>query len=158
MAGVERVEIPEPTKVAEKGSTLIIDVQVPHSLVWLAPFEVDDLIRVGGDRDGGYLVPEAVMREADVLISMGLGATGSSRRTPALLNPALRIHVYDHTVSEKLFKRQYIAEMAAFLTSARLGWAKVQRRRQRLRDYRAFFGKKRRTSGSGSTIVWTTNR
>lgn len=36
------------TKVDYKGSNLVLDVQVPHFLAGLAPFEVEDLIRVGG--------------------------------------------------------------------------------------------------------------
>jgi hypothetical protein len=49
------------------------------------------------------------------------------------------VHVYDHTVSEKLFARQYIGEVAALLTG-KAGWTNVKRRRQRLLDYRSFFG------------------
>jgi hypothetical protein len=115
-------------------------VQVPAPYAWLAPVEVDGLIRVGGDSDGGYVVPEALLRDADVLVSMGLGANRQFEKDARALNPALRVHVYDHTVSEKLFTRQYIAEMAAFLTG-KVGRAMVRRRRQRLSGYRAFFGK-----------------
>jgi hypothetical protein len=101
---------------------------------------VDDLIRVGGNNDGGYVLPGALLRDADVLISMGLGHNWQFEKDARALNPAIRVHVYDHTVSEKLFKRQYIAEVAALLTG-KVGLANVQRRLRRLRDYRAFFGK-----------------
>lgn len=43
-------------------------------------------------------------------------------------------------MSEGLSRREYIAEVAAFLTG-KVGRAHVLRRRQRLSDYRAFFGK-----------------
>ena len=115
-------------------------VQVPPSLGWLAPIEVDDLIRVGGNSDGGYVLPGALLRDADVLISMGLGYNWQFEKDARVLNPAIRVHVYDHTVSEKLFKREYIAEVAALLTG-KVGRANVQSRRRRVRDYRAFFGK-----------------
>ena len=44
------------------------NVQVPASLSWLAPIEVEGLIRVGGSSDGGYVIPEALLRGADALI------------------------------------------------------------------------------------------
>lgn len=115
-------------------------VQVPTSLSWLAPIEVENLIRVGGESDGGYVLPQELLRNADVLISMGLGYDWQFEKDARLLNPKLRVQVYDHTVSEKLYARQYIAEIAAFLTG-KVTAAKVKRRLQRLRDYRTFFGK-----------------
>ena len=116
------------------------DVQVPASLSWLAPIEVENLIRVGAANDGGYVIPEPLLREADVLISMGLGYSWQFEKDVRVLNPGIRIHVYDHTVSEKLFNKEYIAELAALLTG-KVGRANVQRRRSRVRDYRAWFMK-----------------
>jgi hypothetical protein len=111
---------------------------VPASLGWLAPIAVEGLVRVGGPSDGGYVIPETLLREADVLISMGLGHNWQFEKDARVLNPAMRVHVYDHTVSEKLFNREYLAEVAALLTG-RVGRANVERRR--VRDYRAWFGK-----------------
>jgi hypothetical protein len=125
---------------ADLDNNSMTDVQVPVSLSWLAPIEVEDLIRVGGSSDGGYVIPEALLREADVLISMGLGYNWQFEKDARVLNPAIRVHVYDHTVSEKLFNKEYIAEVAALLTG-KVGRANVQRRRRRVRDYRAWFGK-----------------
>jgi hypothetical protein len=129
----------EQSRCGVKVADISMDVQVPTSLGWLAPIEVEDLIRVGGSSDGGYVIPEALLREADVLISMGLGYNWQFEKDARVLNPAIRVHVYDHTVSEKLFNREYIAEVAALLTG-KVGVAHVKRRRRRLRDYRAFFG------------------
>ncbi len=117
---------------------LTMDVQVPKSLEWLAPVVVEGLIRVGGDSDGGYVIPEPLLCGADVLISMGLGFNWQFEREVRVLNPTILLHVYDHTVSEKVFRRQYLAGVAARLTG-RLGRAALQRRRRRLHDYRAFF-------------------
>ena len=125
---------------ADVDDNSITDVLVPASLSWLAPIEVDGLIRVGGPSDGGYVIPEPLLRGADVLISMGLGHNWQFEKDAHALNPAMRVHVYDHTVSEKLFNREYVAEVAALLTG-KVDRAHVQRRRRRLRDYRAWFGK-----------------
>jgi hypothetical protein len=118
----------------------VIDVQVPPSLSWLAPVEIEGLTRIGGAGDGGYVVPEALVRDADVLISMGLGPNWQFEKDVRRMNPAMTVHVYDHTVSEKLFTRQYLAEIAALLVG-KVGRAQVQRRRRRVQDYREFFGR-----------------
>jgi hypothetical protein len=113
-------------------------VRIPPALAWLAPVEVEGLIRVGGMADGGYVVPEALLRDAEVLISMGLGHNWQFEREARGLNPAMQVHVYDHTVSENRFTRDYIAEVAAFLIG-RQTWNNVRRRGRRRTDYRAFF-------------------
>jgi hypothetical protein len=115
------------------------DVKIPSSLGWLAPIEVEGLIRVGGPSDGGYVLPGALLRDADVLISMGLGHNWQFEKDARVLNPPIRIHVYDHTVSEKLFARQHFTELLA-LVMGKVGRENVRRRRHRLNDYRAFFG------------------
>jgi hypothetical protein len=120
--------------------TAIEDATIPPALAWVAPIEVDRLVRLGGDNDGGYVVPEEFVRKAKALVSLGVGSSWQFEKDARTLNPSLRIHAYDHTVSAKLFARQYVAEIAAFLTG-KVEFAKVRRRRQRLRDYRSFFGR-----------------
>jgi len=124
---------------ADLDNNAMTDIQVPAALWWLAPIEVEGLVRVGGPSDGGYVLPEALLRDADALISMGLGHNWQFEKDARALNPAMRVHVYDHTVSEKLFNREYFAEVAALLTG-KAGTANVERRRRRVRDYRAWFG------------------
>jgi hypothetical protein len=43
-------------------------VHVPSSLWWLAPIEVEGLISVGSNSDGGYVLPGSLLRDADVMI------------------------------------------------------------------------------------------
>ena len=117
-----------------------VQITVPPSLSWLAPVEVENLIRVGGESDGGYVVPRELICDADALISMGLGPNWEFEKVVRVLNPTIRVQVYDHTVSEKVFARQYILGIAAFLTG-KLSGEKLQSRRRRLRDYRTFFGR-----------------
>ncbi|WP_291984371.1 hypothetical protein [Luteitalea sp.] len=116
-----------------------LHVRIPESLSWLAPLEVDGLIRVGGEADGGYVVPAGLLRNAEVLVSMGLGHNWQFEKDVKALNRGVRIHVYDHTVSDRLFARQLLAEVAG-LVAGRTSLATVRRRRLRLNDYRAFFG------------------
>lgn len=112
---------------------------LPASLGWLAPAQVNSLVRVGSDGDGGYVVPEDLLRQADVLISMGVGANWEFEKGVRALNPSILIHAYDHTVSARTFTRQYFLEIAAFLLG-KVTFARVRHRRRRLIDYRRFFG------------------
>ncbi|TFH27973.1 MAG: hypothetical protein E4H00_09085 [Myxococcales bacterium] len=65
---------------------------------------MDELIRVGGNSDGGHVLPGALLRDADALISMGLGHNWQFEKDARVLAPAIRVHAYDHVVSEKIFK------------------------------------------------------
>lgn len=125
---------------AKPGVDSMMNVTVPASLSWLAPIEVDGLVRVGAQNDGGYVLPEMLLRNADVLVSMGLGHNWQFGKAARALNPALRLQVYDHTVSEKVFNREFLGALAAFV-AGQVDWAYVQRRRHRLQDYRSWFGK-----------------
>ena len=51
-------------------------LHVPSALACLAPVEVESLIRVGGDSDGGYVVPEGLIcKKSSVLGHMADGRT-----------------------------------------------------------------------------------
>jgi hypothetical protein len=129
--------------MSQTTSKLAVDarhVPVPASLAWLAPLIVDGLARVGGTNDGGYVIPVDLLKQADVLITMGLGPNWQFEKDARALNSRLRIDVYDHTVSDKLFARQWLAGVAA-LVVGKTGFEIVRRRRRRLQDYRAFFGR-----------------
>jgi hypothetical protein len=106
---------------------------------WLAPVIVDDLIRLGGPADGGYIVPGSIIAASDCLISLGLGFNWQFEIDFHALHPNAPIYVYDHSRSEAEFQREYREHLA----SAALGqtpWSAVQRCRQRLESYRALFG------------------
>lgn len=71
------------------GNIPVTDVLVPPSLGWLAPLEVDDLIRVAGSSDGGYVIPKALLRDADALISMGHWYNWQFEEDARILNPSI---------------------------------------------------------------------
>jgi hypothetical protein len=70
----------------------------------LRPVVCDSLQRLGAPHDGGYVVPVEAIRQASTLLSFGLAMEWSFEREAALLNPALRIEVYDHTVTRAMFR------------------------------------------------------
>ena len=70
-------------------------VKLPSTLLWLCPVKVDDLIRIGRNQDGGYIVPKSVVDYADGLLSLGLGDDWSFDESWHELKPNDPIHMYD---------------------------------------------------------------
>jgi hypothetical protein len=63
-----------------------------------------DLVRLGSDADGGYVVSLGDVRRSDLLLSFGLGDDWSFERGFHALSP-VPIHAYDGSVNRKLFYR-----------------------------------------------------
>lgn len=103
------------------------------SLRFLAPQSVEDLIRVGGEGDGGYVIPESILREADSLLSMGLSDNWSFDKQFLARNPSLTIHAYDHTISRAFFRKKSLRALG------RLSFKKVLRFMRLVSAYDAFF-------------------
>ena len=69
--------------------------KLPPTLLWLCPVKVNDLIRIGRNRDGGYIVPKSVVDYADGVLSLGLGDDWSFDESWHSLKPNDPIHMYD---------------------------------------------------------------
>lgn len=82
---------------------------LPVSLRELNPLVVDDLIRCGDERDGGYVVPASSITAIDALVSFGLGHNWSFEEHAVWLNPCLIVHVYDHSVTERAYLDRFLA-------------------------------------------------
>jgi hypothetical protein len=78
---------------------IIIENKLPAHLNWLCPVQAPDLIRLGDLMDGGYIVPRAVIDQADGLLSLGLGDNWSFDAAWHSLKPQDAIHMYDGTVN-----------------------------------------------------------
>jgi hypothetical protein len=83
-------------------------VTVPDGLRHLHPHVVPDLIRLGGDGDGGYVLPERAVHVADGLVSLGLGADWSFDEEFLAMVPHARVHAYDHTVGIGVWRWQLV--------------------------------------------------
>jgi hypothetical protein len=70
-------------------------VILPADLQWLMPVQISDLIRIGRSQDGGYIVPESIVRQADGLLSLGLGDDWSFDQHWHDFHPTQPIHMYD---------------------------------------------------------------
>jgi hypothetical protein len=116
---------------------------LPASLNFLAPSVGFDLIRLGSTHDGGYVVDRKSILEADALISLGISTDWSFDQAFLKLNPGIPVHGYDHTVSEKFFKRGFRKSVKRFL-SLRSNFGEVMECFHLLKNYQDFFQGKNR--------------
>ena len=65
----------------------------------LIPIEVHDLIRIGNDNDGGYVIPKSIIKNCDSLLSYGINKNWSFEKDFINKNPSLTVHCYDHTLN-----------------------------------------------------------
>jgi hypothetical protein len=73
-------------------------IKLPEDLLWMCPIAVPDLVRLGGQMDGGYLVPQTAVNHAQGLLSFGLGDDFTFDQDWHKLKPADPIHMYDASV------------------------------------------------------------
>lgn len=95
------------------------------------------LVRVGPDEDGGYVVPAKVLGGTDVLVSLGLNDDWRFEESFRRLSGA-RVECFDHTVTRSFWRWRAVHRLVAMrkmpgTMSAR--WRDVQK----WRDYRSFF-------------------
>jgi len=69
---------------------------------WFNPYRCDDLIRLGRNFDGGYLVSRQDILASDILVSMGINDDWSFEKDFIKLN-ACGLYAYDASVSGKFF-------------------------------------------------------
>ena len=111
---------------------------LPDRLSFLNPYVVDDLRRYGNGHDGGYLLPASIVDELDAVLSFGLSTDWSLEEALSLRHPERTIHVYDHTVGAKAFRRSLKNSFFKFL-SGRTSLADLRHRHETHRGYRSFF-------------------
>src|SRR5215469_18384532 len=85
-----------------------VSLELPSELNFLAPFVVDEMVRLGKVNDGGYVIPKGFILEVDTLVSLGVSTDWSFDQHFKRLNPQVQIHVYDHTISEGFFRLHYL--------------------------------------------------
>lgn len=69
------------------------------SLLYLAPVKVLDLVRMGKDHDGGYIISDRSVGTADGMLSFGVNDDWSFDQHWQTRKPQDKIHAYDGTVS-----------------------------------------------------------
>jgi hypothetical protein len=111
---------------------------LPDRLAFLNPYVVDDLRRYGNPRDGGYLLPASVVTQIDAVLSFGLSTDWSLEEDLARDHPDRIIHVYDHTVGTRAFRRSLKNSFVKFL-GGRTSLADLRARYATHSGYQRFF-------------------
>ena len=83
---------------------MIIVNKLPAHLNWLCPTAVDDLIRLGSNMDGGYILPKSIVDCADALLSLGVGDDWTFDVDWKQFKNNDLIHMYDGTVTRDSLK------------------------------------------------------
>lgn len=115
-----------------------LELMIPAELSFIAPDVVDDLIRVGGPHDGGYVLPKSVIAETKFLVSLGINDDWSFDEQFRRLKSDIPIHAYDYSISKKvLIKRTLETGLRASLGKAPID--EVRRGFRAFRSYGNFF-------------------
>lgn len=86
-------------------------MKLPSTLNYLRPHAIDDLIRIGRPKDGGYVLPAKLAKDADCLLSFGVSTDWNFEKRFKHINHSAQIISYDHTVGKTIFLRQAIADL-----------------------------------------------
>ena len=81
-------------------------IQLPK---FLCPLYETDLIRIGKDHDGGYLIPKQSLNQTKLLYSFGLSDDWSFEEE-FYNKTSAKIICYDHTVNWKLFLKVFLRD------------------------------------------------
>ncbi len=115
-----------------------IPESLPAELAFLAPVEVDGLMRLGNPHDGGYVVPRSTVQSVDTLLSFGLSSDWTFEEEFKRINASATIHAYDHTVGARKFRRAFERGIPRLLRG-RITLRELQARFRTWRTYRQFF-------------------
>lgn len=83
-------------------------IEVPGNRKKLAPLIFTDLIRIGNDFDGGYVVPRCSIDGVGTLVSFGVGSNWTFESCIEELLPTIKIYGFDHTVSLAYFHKKIV--------------------------------------------------
>ena len=70
----------------------------------------NDLIRIGKDNDGGYLVSKKDLEIADVLLSLGISNDWTFEEDFIRLNN-VNLYAYDASIDEKVFLKIFLKSL-----------------------------------------------
>jgi hypothetical protein len=80
---------------------------------WMRHCEADGLVRLGRDRDGGYIVSEADLRASEMLLSMGINEDWSFERDFLKRNP-VPMAAYDGSIGSGVFTVRFALSLMLF--------------------------------------------
>ena len=116
----------------------LLKLQLPETQRRLIPVSMNDLIRVGRDHDGGYVLPRRLIEAADTVLALGLNDDWSFEQGLLELRPVLRVDGYDPSVSRKQFTSAAVVDLIR-LVALRGSFAQLKGRMATVRSYDRLF-------------------
>ena len=107
---------------------------------FLNPIKFDDLIRIGKQNDGGYIVRRQDVVEAENLISLGVSFDWTFEKEFSKINKKIKLKTYDGSTGFKYFRKSSKTRLKNFLKNPNK--LNLQRLYQRLKvtlDFCIFF-------------------
>ena len=109
---------------------------------FLKPIKNENLIRVGSEKDGGYIVDSNLIKNNDCLLSLGMGDDWSFELDYLKKNDNGIINIYDHTINIFNFLAPFIKCLKRFLLF-RKKFSDVKSRFNILSKYLSFINNKK---------------
>ena len=83
----------------------------------LKPYHINksNLIRIGPEKDGGYIVDKRILNKSKVVITLGLNDDWDFEKDYLDKSSNSRIIAYDHTVNEQFWKTRFKNDLISFL-------------------------------------------
>ena len=102
------------------------------------PIKNPNLIRLGRNEDGGYIIDERIVKNNNYLVTFGMGPDWSFELDYIKRNPDVKIFMYDYTVSSVPYIKQVLKYFKRFITF-RGKYEYVKNRINYLLKYLSFF-------------------
>ncbi|MDR1877620.1 MAG: hypothetical protein LBQ84_08375 [Flavobacteriaceae bacterium] len=120
-----------------------------YDLKKLHPISIGDLIRIGNDADGGYVISKQQIEKTELLLSFGINDDWSFE-SDFLQKKNVKLYAFDHSVSDKIFKYRSSLDFKMMLANAlmfRISKAKWYNRSYHYllrisKDFKQFFQEK----------------
>ena len=107
---------------------------------FLKPYnvDIDDLIRIGPNSDGGYVIHKESLNLTKKIITCGLNDDWKFEKNFKKLNKNCRIEAYDHTINNKFWYERFKKDIIHFFLLKKLSLRKIIKIFDYL-DYKKFF-------------------
>ena len=91
------------------------------------PFKpnINNLIRIGPKKDGGYVIDKRVIKKTNKIISCGLNDDWEFEKEFLKINQKCKIIAYDHTVDKKFWVKRFKKDIISLLLFKKLRLEKI---------------------------------
>jgi hypothetical protein len=79
-----------------------------YELTDIKPIQLNDLVRIGRPRDGGYVVTQRQLDKTEILLSFGINSDWSFENDFLHKRGACRLYAYDYSVSSRILQKRII--------------------------------------------------